>query len=71
MENTTTGGQFDSYPSHSGMNAASRLEMAEAKSVSSRKSSRDSLHADIEAFLASGGKIQMVEAGVTAERDEE
>ena len=46
-----------------------KVDMAEVLSVTSRKASRDSLAADIEAFLASGGKIQQVEAGASADEE--
>ena len=68
MDDTDTGGQTESLAPQPGF-TPSHLELAEMLSVTSRKSTRDSLQADIEAFLARGGKIQQVETGMSAEKD--
>lgn len=43
-------------------------EPMDSRSVTSRERLRQKMQADIDAFLNGGGKIQMVERGMTAER---
>jgi len=69
MDNTDTVGQIETSAPPSGFAAASQLELAEMLSVTSRKNTRDSLQADIEAFLARGGQIQQIGLGVSAEKE--
>jgi len=43
-------------------------DVTDCRSVTSRERLRQKMQSDIDAFLSGGGKIQLVERGMTAER---